>query len=132
MLPTLEGGDLIVIQNVPISEVKIGDIIVYNSLCSNNGQSVVHRVVSIESSGLITKGDANTQNDQTGNIAKSPIVSRCLEGKAVFVVPYLELLAYTTDAEHLPQWFNYLPSIIILIIVLITIFLDGKHQDRKD
>jgi signal peptidase I len=128
MLPTLEGGDLVVIQGVPISDVHVGDIIVYNNLCSSGGESVVHRVVQTTSSGLITKGDNNQQTDQASNIAVSPITSQCLEGKVVFVIPYVELLAYYIDANGLPQWYNYIPSFLILIIVVVSVLSSGEKE----
>ncbi len=130
MLPTLEGGDLVVIQNVPISQIHVGDIIVYSGLCSAGGESVVHRVVDITSSGLITKGDNNPNTDQYQHqIAISPITSQCLEGKVVYVIPYVELLAYYIDQNGLPQWFNYIPSIFILIIVVISFMGEKETED---
>jgi len=127
MLPTLEGGDLVVIQSVPIDQIHVGDIIVYNGLCSALGESVVHRVVNITAQGLITKGDNNFGTDQEDRIAISPITPQCLEGKAIFVIPYVELLAYYIDQNGLPQWFNYLPSIFILIIVIVSV-LGGEEK----
>jgi signal peptidase len=127
MLPTLEGGDLVVIQNVPISQIHVGDIIVYNGLCSALGESVVHRVVNITAAGLITKGDNNPANDQVSGIAISPITPQCLEGKVIYVIPYVELLAYYIDSNGLPQWLNYIPSIIILMIVIISIMVEDKE-----
>lgn len=130
MLPTLEGGDLVVIQGVPISDVHVGDIIVYNGHCSSLGESVVHRVVQIAAGGgLITKGDNNPGTDQSSGIALSPITANCLEGKVVFVIPYVELLAYYVDANQLPQWFNYIPSILILIVVFVSVL--GKDEEEK-
>ena len=131
MLPTLEGGDLVVIQNVPISQIHVGDIIVYNGLCSAGGESVVHRVVNITAQGLITKGDNNARTDQYYGIAISPITSQCLEGKAVFVIPYVELLAYYIDQNGLPQWFNYIPSLFILAIVIFSVLREGGEDERK-
>ena len=129
MKPTLEGGDLVVIQQVPLGDVHVGDIIVYNALCSVNGVSVVHRVVAITSSGgLITKGDNNKVTDQQGGIASSPITQRCLEGKVVFVIPYVELLAYYVDQYGLPQWLNYLPSVIILVIVIFSLLSETEPK----
>lgn len=131
MLPTLEGGDLVVIQNVPIDQVHVGDIIVYNGLCSTMGESVVHRVIQITSSGLITKGDNNPEPDQyLRQIATGPITQQCLEGKVVYVIPYVELLAYEIDANGLPQWLNYLPSILILVVVMISVL--GQGEEEKD
>ena len=130
MLPTLEGGDLVVIQNMPISQVHVGDIIVYNGLCSTSGLSVVHRVVQSTSSGLITRGDNYPYTDQAANIAFRPIAQQCLEGKVVFVIPYVELLAYYVDAYGLPQWFNYLPSIFILLIVFFSLLTTNEGEDQ--
>ena len=131
MLPTLEGGDLVVIQNVPISQIHVGDIIVYNSLCSTEGLSVVHRVVAITPGGLITKGDNNPYTDQASNIASGPITQQCLEGKVVFVIPYVEVLAYYIDQNGLPQWLNYIPSIIILIIIVFSVMSEGEEEKAK-
>jgi len=134
MLPTLEGGDLVVIQNVPISDIHVGDIIVYGSPCSAEGESVVHRVVNITSAGLITKGDNNPYPDQSvqAEIAVSPITQQCLEGKVIFVVPYVELLAYYIDTNGLPQWLNYIPSMIILIVIIaLTLSGDGGEKRPK-
>jgi len=130
MLPTLEGGDLVVIQSVPISDIRVGDIIVYNGLCSASGLSVIHRVVNITYGGLITKGDNNQYPDQSplATIALSPITQQCLEGKVVFVIPYVELLAYYVDVYGLPQWVNYMPSLLILFVVFISLF--GRDEDK--
>ncbi|MDG6983871.1 MAG: signal peptidase I [Nitrososphaerota archaeon] len=135
MLPTLEGGDLVVIQNVPISTVHVGDIIVYGGVCSSSGVSVVHRVVQVTSQGLITKGDDNRTNprtDQALGIATSPITQQCLEGKVVMIIPYIELLAYYIDSHNLPQWLNYIPSIVILLVVWASLIgVDRDEDERK-
>jgi signal peptidase I len=136
MLPTLEGGDLVVIQSASISQIHIGDIIVYGPPCSALGESVVHRVVNITAEGLITKGDNNPGTDQASGIASyqghpQPIIQQCLEGKVVFVVPYVELLAYYVDQNGLPQWFNYIPSILILIVVVISILKEEGGDQRE-
>jgi signal peptidase I len=136
MLPTLEGGDLVVIQPDPISDVHVGDIIVYNGLCSTTGISVIHRVVNITSAGLITEGDNNPYPDQSplAGIARSPINQQCLEGEVVFVIPYVELLAYYIYENGLPQWFNYIPSILILIVVVVSILREseGKPDSKTE
>lgn len=130
MLPTLEGGDLVVIQGVPLSSVHVGDIIVYNSRCSTNGLSVVHRVVAIAGGGLITEGDNNPGPDQSIGIASGPITQQCLEGKVVFAIPYVELLAYYIDVNGLPSWYNYIPSILILVIVLASILYQSEDEEK--
>ncbi|MCL5672958.1 MAG: signal peptidase I [Nitrososphaerota archaeon] len=131
MLPTLEGGDLVVLQSVPISDIHVGNIIVYDGSCSALGISVVHRVVAITSAGLITKGDNNPGTDQSLGIASSPITQNCLVGKVVFVIPYVELLAYYVDTYGLPQWLNYLPSILIILIVIGSVLLQPEEKPEE-
>jgi signal peptidase I len=131
MLPTLEGGDLVVIQGATISQIHVGDIIVYGAPCSAGGESVVHRVVSMTPDGLITMGDNNPGTDQALRIALQPIIQQCLEGKVVFVIPYVELLAYYVDQNGLPQWLNYIPSIFILVIVIISVLAEEEGEDKR-
>ena len=131
MLPTLEGGDLVVLQSVPISDIHVGNIIVYDGSCSALGISVVHRVVGNTSAGLITKGDNNPGTDQSLGIASGPITQNCLVGKVIFVIPYVELLAYYVDTYGLPQWLNYLPSILIILIVVGSLLMQPEEKPEE-
>lgn len=123
MIPTLETGDLVVIQNVSISSLHVGDIIVYGPPCSISGLSVIHRVYSISSEGLTTKGDNNPYTDQAGGIASQPIVQKCIIGKVVFVIPYLERLS------DLPYGLNYVLAALIIIVVLASEFYGGGEEE---
>jgi signal peptidase len=126
MLPTLEPGDLVVIQGTTIGQVHVGDIVVYDPPCSANGFSVIHRVVQITSEGLVTKGDNNPEPDQyLHEIATSDITQQCLVGKVVFVIPYVEWIV-----TYMPGWFSYVPTIIILLIVLILLLREEKEEDK--
>ncbi len=117
MLPTLVQGDLVVIDNVPASSIHLGDIIVYGAPCSavvvdGAVAPVIHRVVAVDSSGYFTtKGDNNAYTDQDAHIASSPITPDCIEGKVVFVVPYIERIA------SLPYGLNYVIAAIIIAVV---------------
>jgi len=127
MYPTLEEGDMVVVQKVPFSSIKVGDIIVYDPPCSATGNSVIHRVVSIEQGGggFITKGDNNGATDQAANIAAGPITAACVEGKVVFVAPYLETLAF------LPDGANYILAAAILILLILTELYGGRKSNEE-
>ncbi len=133
MLPTLQEGDLVVIDNVPSSSIHVGDIIVYAGSCSGileaNGAPapVIHRVVNVTSQGyFITRGDdhkTNFNTDQAMGIARTPIMPSCIEGKVIFVVPYIELLA------ALPDGLNYvLAAAIVLLVVAYELRESSKKQ----
>ncbi len=112
MLPTLEQGDLVVIQSVPSNAISIGDIIVYNPPCATSDFSVIHRVVAFSGNGFITKGDNNGATDQSSGIANGPVTANCIAGKVVFVIPYVERLA------SLPYGANYALAALIIIFVI--------------
>jgi signal peptidase I len=117
MYPTLEGGDLVVIQAVSMNDVHIGDIIVYSPPCSDEGFSVIHRVVGgTPAGGFTTQGDNNPLPDQDSGIARTPIHQDCLVGKVVFVVPYVETLA------SFPYGVNYLLAFMIFLVVIVSEF----------
>jgi signal peptidase I len=130
MLPTLVEGDLVVIEKVPPSSVHVGDIIVYGGPCSAISVGgaiapVIHRVVSKDSVGFITKGDNNGYTDQNAGIARSPITPACIDGKVVFVVPYIERIA------SLPDDLNYVFAALIIIAVLGYEFWGGRGRTEE-
>jgi signal peptidase I len=130
MLPTLVEGDLVVIYNVPASSIHLGDIIVYGAPCSaitvqGAIAPVIHRVVSIAPSGFTTKGDNNGYTDQAVGIASSPITPGCIQGKVVFVVPYIERIA------SLPDGLNYILAALIIVVVLVYEFWGSRESTEK-
>lgn len=77
MRPVLQPGDIIVIKNSDASTLKNGDIV---TMMVGN-ELVTHRIVSINSKGVTTRGDANNVND--GITSFSNIV-----GTYCFRIPY--------------------------------------------
>ncbi len=128
MWPTLESGDLVVIQPSPISDVHIGDIIVYGPPCSVEGSSVIHRVVNgTAEGGFITQGDdrrTNPGTDQKSDIANRPITQACLIGKVVFIIPYVERLA------SLPDGLNYIIAALLFLAIIVT-ELGGRRVPQE-
>ncbi len=124
MYPTLEEGDMVVVVSVPYSSIKVGDIVVYDPPCSATGNSVIHRVVNIMAGGLVTKGDANLATDQAENIATGPVTSACMEGEVVFVVPYLEKLAF------LPYDANYILAAVVLLLLILSEFYSSRRKEE--
>ncbi|MGB9631438.1 MAG: signal peptidase I [Candidatus Methanodesulfokora sp.] len=61
MEPTLEPGDLILVQKVDPASLKVGDIIVFEVPWSNT--PIVHRVIAIDNGKIFTKGDNNLYPD---------------------------------------------------------------------
>jgi len=71
MLPTLESDQ--VVKILKTNDVKVGDIVVFKA---RKGIRVIHRVVKVEGSQIITKGDYRPFCDR-------PINSKEIIGKAI-------------------------------------------------
>ena len=125
MLPTLEDGDLVVIQHVPFSSLQVGDIIVYNPPCSATGSSVIHRIIEPSGGGFITKGDNNLGTDPSEGISRGAITADCYVGKVAFVVPYIERIA------SLPYGTNYIIAALILIAI-IYLWLGEPDKNKEN
>jgi signal peptidase I len=127
MLPTLEEGDLVVIQNIPFTDLHVGDIIVYDPPCSLTGSSVIHRIVNFSGDGVVTRGDNNPYTDIAGHIADGPVTANCFVGKVVFVVPYIERIA------SLPYGANYIIAALIFAAIIYLWLGESSHgEDKKE
>jgi signal peptidase len=62
MRPTISPGDLAVTQAVPVSSLKVGDVIVFYPP-GGGTEPVLHRIVSLENGLIKTRGDANNVDD---------------------------------------------------------------------
>ena len=129
MLPTLNVGDLIIIQGVPASQIKAsyitGDIVVFKSPYDPT-RLIVHRAVRTEqrSDGLyfITHGD----NNPTG--AEEMFNENDLVGRVVGRIPY---------AGNVPLFMHAVGDIyfyIVLMVILVVVFLalpSGSNKEDK-
>ncbi|MDD3068324.1 MAG: signal peptidase I [Acholeplasmataceae bacterium] len=62
---SLDIGDLAIIKRGNYEDIKIGDIVVFQKPITDDiNILVIHRVIDIKEQGLVTKGDANSTQDQ--------------------------------------------------------------------
>lgn len=107
MTPTFSAGSLVYIdRNYDVNSVEEGDIIAYKL---SNGTQVTHRVHSITSEGIITKGDANDDVDF------SPVSKDQIIGENVLQIPYIGNLFYGFP--------NILMISIVSFALLLKLFL---------
>lgn len=81
-------GDMMIIKGVKISNLKVGDVIVFKT---KKPYPIIHRVVALHnSSGYLyveTKGDHNIAQIKNSLVDESFITKEQLIGKAVFRIP---------------------------------------------
>jgi signal peptidase len=114
MSPTLEVGDLVIIQGAPASEIKEEDIIVFNTPGENS--YTIHRVITKEplANGTFrfrTKGDATPEDPDW-------IPEQNVQGRVLYRIPYIGWLALD-------------PTILIILIAIIVIVIILWPENRR-
>lgn len=83
MEPTLQIGDLILVKDEKTKNLKVGDIVTYYG---QQNQIVTHRIVEVQETEYITKGDHNKDVDITS------LHNQQIIGKVIVAIPYLGYL----------------------------------------
>jgi signal peptidase I len=127
MLPTLNVGDIIIVQGVPASQINAnyttGDIVVYR-MPSTPEKLIVHRAVDkvLNPDGtwdITTKGDNNARSD-------SSFHESYLIGRVVARIPYVGNFVLFINA--LGNFYYFVIVIIIIINILFSIFFDTDEK----
>lgn len=111
MEPTFSKGTLLVVRQA--DDVAPGDVVVYQ----DGRELVVHRVVSVEGSVVVTQGDAN-------NVADAPFDKSQVKGVVVGWVPWL---GYVVDALRTPAGI-----VVVIACALALVELSFRRQQAAD
>lgn len=103
-------------------EIKTGDIVVY--VRHSDQKRIIHRVVEIESDGMVTKGDANPISDGLS------VDRNNLYGKYLFHIPYLGYLSKFTEKPIV----KILLAVFVVVLLTANVILGFKPdpEDEKD
>ena len=117
MSPSLEVGDLVIVQGIPPTDIQVGDIIIFDP---PQGSQTIHRVTRIQTlpNGTIqfkTKGDANPNEDLHW------IPEQNVHGRVLYRIPYIGWLALDPT----------IPITIIIIIVIIIVIWPERSKRRR-
>lgn len=119
MSPTLEVGDIAIIQEVSASSISSGDIIEY---LTPQGP-VVHRVVEVRTEGrelyFITKGDANDAYD-------APVLSTQLRGKVIAIVPKIGWASILVKTAVFEAW-GFFTTAVGAVTLAVACILGGSY-----
>lgn len=134
MLPTLNIGDLIIVQRIDPTQIRAdrlaGDILVFKNPW-NPSELIVHRAIKIEKKGnyfLIT-----TLGDNCGGSGDqfSPWNSSLLIGRVIGRIPYLGALSLIIRSNRLLyNLFIAVLAILVAALIFTTIF-EAKRDSKK-
>jgi signal peptidase I len=112
MRPTIQPGSLVLMHSVPISTIKVGDIITYINP-RNMRETISHRVIKTYTingkiPAFITKGDANKSADP-------PIVGGLVKGQVIWHMPYLGTWMQWSKTWTGVAILIYLPALLLMV-----------------
>jgi len=114
MRPTISPGDVAVTQAVPVSSLKVGDVIVFYPP-GVTAEPVMHRIVSLENGLIKTRGDANNVDDSWQVTLRGTTAYRM-----VAVVPFI---GWLTELQR--------PALIVAgLLVVLAILLEIRKEVR--
>jgi signal peptidase len=119
MRPGIQPGDVVVVRPVPTDELKVGDVIAY--LPPAHTTPVLHRIVSIDPSGLATKGDANNVADPWGKVGTDSATTLRL----VWVIPKVGLIAHNRGTVLIGA------GALLIAAIALTV-LTHKRSEKRD
>lgn len=108
MYPTIEPGDLIIVKDIGVENIKVDDIITFGSESLDN--ITTHRVKEVineDELKFVTQGDANNVQDP------NPVDSSIVKGKVVKFIP------------NVGQIMQYIQRNIVMIMTLLAMFIIG-------
>ena len=130
MLPTLNVGDVIIVQGLPAAQIHAnyttGDVVVYR-LPYNPDKRIVHRAVKKESRAdgywITAQGDNNVGPDP-------PFHEDYLIGKVIARIPYVGNFDLFVNAPGNFYFFIIL-IIILVIVILISLPFKGTEEEKN-
>lgn len=108
MSPTLEVDDLVIVR--ARTGYDVGDIVVYQS----GKDLIVHRIIEINGSEIITKGDANESAD-------IPISISAIKGEVAFSIPKAGVVVN----------FLKLPAVGIVLLIGAFVLMEQSFRSEK-
>jgi len=132
MRPTLEVGDLVVVQATSYGNIHAGDVIVFarpNLVGGGCGSEIiVHRVVNVTGSGLITWGDNRETNPMPDEPTEwPPVPAQCVRGLVFVSIPYLGDVS-----QAFPPPLNYVLVAAIIVLIFLAELFGGRREQADE
>jgi signal peptidase len=119
MRPAIQPGDMAILRPLPVDQLRVGDVIAY--LPPDSPTPVMHRIVSLDAQGFITKGDANSVDDPWGRVVlpKSGDVNHL-----VSVIPHVGWVTSVRSQLMLAL------GVAVLLLLTLAVWTGDKKSDR--
>jgi signal peptidase len=127
MEPAIHRGSLIFDEEVPVADLRVGDVITY--VPPGAARAVSHRIVSIEGHGerrLRTKGDGNAVADPEPFTLPHPTQARVR-----FSIPFAGWAFIAMSRPGLRTWLVAVPAFLLAFWAIAGIWREGGAILRR-
>lgn len=127
MTPAIAPGDVVLVDDVPPRDVRVGDVIVFEQQAGDS-IPITHRVIAVDRPAdappaFRTKGDANEDADLT------PVTPDRLVGRVMFTIP---LIGHVIQFVGTPAGFValvVLPLGLLIVSEVVDLFRSGRSGE---
>jgi signal peptidase len=132
MSPSIQSGDIVVVESVSSDDIERGDVITFQrdsrSTTGDRTKRITHRVVAINDSkdGLrfYTKGDANEERDL------QPVAASQIVGKVWFSVPLVGWGVAFANTNLGRILLLVVPGLLLVVSELYTLFTESSDSEQ--
>lgn len=131
MIPMYNIGDTLLIKDVPMDDIKIGDAVTYKAEVGKMGMvNITHEVIDVE---IDEKGKYSYHTKGIANNVEDPIVGEDqVVGKVVYRFFLLSILGYITTSKVLLLLVITIPMAILVSIEIIKMLYDEERKVAKE
>ena len=134
MLPTLNVGDIVIVQGVPAAQINatytIGDIVVFRRPTPSDPECrIVHRAVNKVQNSDGT-WDITTHGDNNPIGSNEKFNSKDLIGKVIARIPYIGNFVLFVNA--IGNFYYFVIVMIIVINILVSVLFDTDEEKKSE
>lgn len=130
MIPMYDIGDTLLVKDVPIEDIKIGDAVTYSSEIGGRPANITHEVIDIE---LDENGKYNFHTKGIANNIEDPIVGEeQVVGKVIHKFFFLSILGYITTKKILLLLVITIPLAILVAIEIIKMLYREETEMQEE
>jgi signal peptidase len=131
MTGTIDRGAVVFAKNVPVAELRRGDVITYAPPHRAGDDVVTHRIVW---TGRDRKGHRTFRTKGDANPAADPwtfVLERPAQARHAFHVPYLGYAFAALGIRHVRTLLLGLPAALIALALLASLWRDASEDARR-
>ena len=126
MVPVYEVGDVIVVKETTLKDLKVGDDVTYYGIKNDFKDLIItHRIIRIEDENIITKGTANAIEDSSITIDQ-------IYGKVLTKLTLITIISNLVRNQYGFFFIIFAPLVIMVFMEIVDMFKDPNKVKKNE